>query len=371
MAGAAQQTKFTEKPSILFIDDEPSILMAVRVVFRLGYNVTVTTDGNEALEHLRKQRYHVIVSDQRMPNMTGVQLLEQARQISPNTVRILLTGYSDSDAILSAINDVEVHRFLQKPWDNTKLKQVIDESISLAMTLFDSAPASEPAPPPALAAVPKKSADIIQLPLIGPAETLSANTVAPAESAHKTEHEEEEEVETVLIIDNKPDVYTEAKKGLAGKVHVMHAANMTELFAILAKESVSVIACAFDPQSEADRVFLQMLKKEHPYIIVIAICDSTDSPRLIELINQARIFRFIRKPVSLGLLSRYITSAVHHVKEIKANPILIGKQASEELSDEIKNSAVTLKLRDHFARANQSLSTRFAKFMGIFKAKRV
>ena len=171
MASAAQQMQFAEKPSILFIDDEPSILMAVRVVFRLGYNVTVTTDGNEALEHLRKQRYHVIVSDQRMPNMTGVELLEQARRISPNTVRILLTGYSDSDAILSAINDVEVHRFLQKPWDNAKLKQVIDESISLAMTLFDSAPAHIPESTLAPAAVPKKSADIIQLPLIGPAET--------------------------------------------------------------------------------------------------------------------------------------------------------------------------------------------------------
>src|SRR5205814_895067 len=92
-----------EKPTLLFVDDEPSILTALRVVFRSAYNVTVTTDGFEAIELLKSKKFDVIVSDQRMPSITGVEVLCNARDISPNTVRILLTGYSDTDAILGAI----------------------------------------------------------------------------------------------------------------------------------------------------------------------------------------------------------------------------------------------------------------------------
>src|SRR5262245_48652696 len=96
------------KPSLLFVDDEPSILTALRVVFRTGYEVTITTDGFEAVELLKTKHFDVIVSDQRMPKMTGVELLRHARDLAPNTIRVLLTGYSDTDAILGAINDVEV-----------------------------------------------------------------------------------------------------------------------------------------------------------------------------------------------------------------------------------------------------------------------
>jgi len=84
----------------MFVDDEPTILNALRLAFRSGYDVTVTTDAHEALEILKSKKFHVVVSDQRMPTMTGVEFLSQARDLSPNTIRVLLTGYSDADAII-------------------------------------------------------------------------------------------------------------------------------------------------------------------------------------------------------------------------------------------------------------------------------
>ena len=356
MSNLEQTSPPAEIPSILFIDDEPSILMAVRVVFRKGYQVTVTTDGFEAIELLKTKKFHVVVSDQRMPTITGIEVLKRAKEIAPNTVRILLTGYSDADAIVGAINDVEVHRFLQKPWDNTKLKQVIDSAIELAVSISQGTSQSDSAPVPSLA----KNLEI-------PVVEASPDT-ATAVPAHSSEADDADK-ETVLVVDAKSTLFAQTQTEMADKVNVLHASALLDVFRILEATPVSIVVCAFDVQSEADRTFLQLLKKEHPYIFVIAVCDSTDSTRLIELINQAKVFRFAKKPVGMALLSRYISSALTHVKEVRQNPVLIRKQEAEALSESVAASSSAQLLQGHFSRINQSLTSRFAKFASFFRHK--
>ncbi len=112
---AIKLDRSVKKGRILFIDDEERILSALKSQFRERYHVFTTTDGNKALEFLRKYQMHGIVSDQRMPTMVGVELLRQAKEMQPNSVRILLTGYSDLAAIVGSINDGEVYRFISKP----------------------------------------------------------------------------------------------------------------------------------------------------------------------------------------------------------------------------------------------------------------
>src|SRR5205085_8978248 len=82
---------------------------------------------------------HLIVSDQRMPNMTGVEMLRQAKEMSPNTVRILLTGYSDLASIVGSINDGEVYRFINKPWNNQDIQGVVAEACAIGAELWDVA----------------------------------------------------------------------------------------------------------------------------------------------------------------------------------------------------------------------------------------
>jgi len=341
-----------DKPSLLFVDDEPSILTALRVVFRSAYNVTVTTDGFEAVELLKTKKFDVIVSDQRMPTMTGVELLRHAFDLSPNTIRVLLTGYSDTDAILGAINDVEVHRFLQKPWDNVKLKQTVNEAIELSKSL-----AKTPHPSTTPSEAPKKLADVVPLPTQHRAHPAIDNA-PPLPGGEK---------ETILIVDAKSNLYSQAKSELSSKVDVEHAASITDVFNVLEQKPVCTMVCSFDVQSEADRTFIQMLKKEHPYILVVAVCDSTDSTRLIELINQAKIFRFIKKPVSMSLLSRYVESAIAQAVEVRNNPALIRKHQAEEMTDTVANSVAARQLRDHFNRVNKTLASRLSKFLGFFR----
>ncbi len=125
----------TVKPSLLFVDDERSILTALRTVFRRGYRVSTTTDADEAIRLMKQQRIDVLVCDQRMPHMAGTELMKAAAAVSPSTVRILMTDYADQSTILDALNEVTAHRIVLKPWNDEKIRQVVNESILLAKTL--------------------------------------------------------------------------------------------------------------------------------------------------------------------------------------------------------------------------------------------
>lgn len=120
------------KPRLLFVDDEKRVLNSMRAMFRRDYELYLTTRGDEALKIISERPIDVLVADQRMPLMSGVEVLTAAKKCSPGTVRILLTGYSDLDAIEGAMNDGEVFRFLNKPCAATELRGTIDEAARIA-----------------------------------------------------------------------------------------------------------------------------------------------------------------------------------------------------------------------------------------------
>ncbi len=118
------------KPSILFVDDEPNILRALRRLLRSEpYEIRVTSDPLEAVQQLKDAPPAVVVSDQRMPVMTGVEVLEQGRLHAEDTVRILLTGYADMSAAIEAVNRGGIYAYLTKPWDEQALKTVLRRAI--------------------------------------------------------------------------------------------------------------------------------------------------------------------------------------------------------------------------------------------------
>ena len=104
-----------EKPTVLFVDDEAQIVNLLKIMFRADYEVYSATSGAAALDIIQSRKVDVIVSDQRMPGMTGTELLSKVRRLSPGTMRILLTGYSDLAAMVGSINEGEIFRFISKP----------------------------------------------------------------------------------------------------------------------------------------------------------------------------------------------------------------------------------------------------------------
>jgi len=114
---------------LLLVDDEPNILKALkRLLRRDGYTILLADSGTEALQILELEPVNVIVSDHRMPVMTGIEFLAKVKQTYPDITRIVLSGFSDLDTITEAINEGNIYKFLAKPWDDTQIRTTIQEA---------------------------------------------------------------------------------------------------------------------------------------------------------------------------------------------------------------------------------------------------
>jgi signal transduction histidine kinase len=126
----------TSQFSILYVDDEQHNLNSFKAAFRRHYKILIANSASEALELLKTEIVHLIITDQRMPEMTGVEFLEHALQLYPESIRIILTGFSDVEDIIRAINTGRIYRYITKPWNEQELKMTIDLALeSLALKL--------------------------------------------------------------------------------------------------------------------------------------------------------------------------------------------------------------------------------------------
>ncbi len=110
---------------ILIVDDEPANLRTLARMFRDDYEVLTAASGDEALALLGQHDVALLITDQRMPGMTGIELLKKTVPLRPRMVRIILTGYTDVDALVEAINCGQVYRYVAKPWDNEDLRLTV------------------------------------------------------------------------------------------------------------------------------------------------------------------------------------------------------------------------------------------------------
>ena len=108
-------------PKILCVDDEPNVLDGLNRVLFNYFDVTTATSGKQGLRLMDEQDFYVVVSDMRMPEMNGAQFLSHAKEKSPDTVRLLLTGHSDVDSAIAAVNEGNIFRFLFKPCPEKQL----------------------------------------------------------------------------------------------------------------------------------------------------------------------------------------------------------------------------------------------------------
>lgn len=128
-----ENKKEDKEYTLLIVDDEAANLRSLKQILESEYNILTATDGQEALELIERHPYpeeiQLIISDQRMPNKTGVEFLKETIETIPETVRIILTGFTDIDAIISAINEGQVYKFLAKPIEPKDLKVTIQRAL--------------------------------------------------------------------------------------------------------------------------------------------------------------------------------------------------------------------------------------------------
>lgn len=138
------QQKHIKKYTIMLVDDEAPNLRILNALFRDHYHIVEARDGQEAYDYIREceqpEKISLIISDQRMPGLNGTEFFEKIIPIIPETQRIILTGYTDMNAVLDAINRVQIYKFVLKPFDHQELTMTVEralESFEMRRTLKD------------------------------------------------------------------------------------------------------------------------------------------------------------------------------------------------------------------------------------------
>jgi len=315
----------SDKPKILLVDDEERILRSLSMLLRTQYQIFATSDGHEALKILRQENIHVIISDQRMPIMTGTELLRQARDIAPDTIRILLTGYSDADAALDALNDGEIFRYINKPWGPKELRDTIAQAANIAGSLET----------------------LIPKPLVNAVSALAAE---PEIVVNKRL--------ACLVLDRDEDTYLVVKDILGASHEVFWSQDVGSALNILTSQSIAIMVTELSLGDVDLSSMIKTLKQEHPELLTIILTNFKDTSRLVELINQAQVFRYLPKPVRKGLLGRSIESSIARHRSLQAQPERLQTQVVEAPVDpiqKVETSKVSEFLAQLRARVNRNL----------------
>lgn len=283
------------KPRILLVDDEERILRSLGMLLRMQYQVFATSDGHEALAILKREKIHVLISDQRMPVMTGTELLRQAREIAPDTIRILLTGYADADSALDAVNEGEIFRYINKPWGPKELRDTIAQAVQVALRLEAGAEVAATTSPDATATAPVREPRL-----------------------------------TCLVLDHDVATYEAVKEVLVPAHDVIWRRTIDGALDVLTTKQVAILVTELSLGDEDLSAMLKTLKQEHPELLTIILTCFKDTSRLVELINQAQIYRYLPKPLRKGILGRNIESTLARYRSLRAQPAQVLTQAVEK-----------------------------------------
>lgn len=284
-----------DKAKLLFVDDEVRIVNLLKMMFRSTYDVFTATSGQEAMEIIKSQRIDVIISDQRMPEMLGIELLKNVREASPNTMRILLTGYSDLAAIIGAVNEGEVYRFVNKPWDQEEIKTIVAEASEIAMTIAKSAPA--------------------------PTQPVMS-TAAQPNNAKATSNPKGN---TLLVLDEDPAQREEIMQMFKPEYSVLGAESIEAALKHLEHHNIGVIVSEARVGGQDTGPLLRTLKQHYPLITTVMLTSSADSDLVIKLINQAQIYRFATKPIRHNVVKLAVAAAMKEHHRFCATPLLMAR----------------------------------------------
>ncbi len=295
--------------TVLCVDDEPAILRSLQWLLKKEFDVQVAASGQEALAMVGHDKFDVVISDQRMPGMMGSDLLREVRKVSPRSMRILLTGYSDLQAILRSVNDGEVFRFVNKPWNIKELPGIIANAASIAK--------SHRAPPPE-----------------GGGDDSGFGIGE----------------EFILLIDDDPGMGALISEAVGDEVRVYQVTTLAEAAAAFDDHHVGIILSDTRVANMDTTTMLKVLKQQHPDIVTVVYTATSDAVDVITLINQGQIFRFIPKPVKATMLRQALRAAAHKRLELRANPAagrrhtveVVAEQARQDMFKAIQSSAATV-----------------------------
>lgn len=291
------------RPVVLFVDDEQRILNTMRIMFRRHYEVLTASGGEEALALIKERPVDVLVSDQRMPGMSGFELLREARHVRPGAMRILLTGYSDLNAIVGSINEGEIFRYINKPWANDHLQSVVAQAAETArdITVMDKA----------------------ELLASSPDDHKQAAPQPPV-------RHENEPPPPILLLDDDRESVNHLRGILGDEYELHHASSIDAGLDLLQRHGIGVLVVETEVGGEGVAQLLGLLKQKHPAVVTVVLTGRSDADVAIRLINEGQIYRFLIKPARERMFKLALNSALLRHKTLLGNPNLNKRYQVEE-----------------------------------------
>ena len=279
-----------KKYNILFVDDERRILTALRSIFRRKYNVFLANSGLEALEILGTQSINVIVSDQRMPNMLGHELLSKVHKHHPETMRLLLTGFMDKEAIIETINEGEIYRFINKPWNNDEIYKIIAEAALASEFALNTS---------------QHPQSNTQEPVL---TTINQPTTPMVDQAILMMGSNQELRNQIRYLCRQNDISIYSTQSIPQAIEV-----------VAAKPTIGVTIIELPVDTDGAIQTISLLKEKRPELISIILADETDAETAVALINSGQVFRYLTKPLQTDKLKKTIEQAFIRHNILKEN----------------------------------------------------
>lgn len=306
------------------MDDEPHILRALQWLLKKEFEVVTATSAGEGMRLLQRTDFDVVISDQRMPGITGVEFLREVRKSSPRAVRILLTGYAELDAMVRSVNESEVFRFITKPWDVKALPDLIAEAVSIAN--IDTVVVADETPIESLDFTASISPAVPAAARTAP--TLTVSAAAPSEPAAIAASVGRR----VLVMDDDPIVHQAIDEVFGGGEQVLHSYSLAEAIKYLNEYPIGVIVSDFKVGKMDATRLIRMMKGEHPEIISVVFSAVQDAEYVVKLINEGQVYRFIPKPFKPSFIKLIIGSALKRHVQLLKNPELVSRFKVETVS---------------------------------------
>jgi CheY-like chemotaxis protein len=265
------------RPVVVCIDDDPPVLAAIRRLLRREpYEVITTLDPQRVLELMRERPIHLIVADQRMPQMAGTELLKRVRELSPSTIGVILTGHADLSDIAGAMNDGAVDRLIRKPWSDEEFRRMIRELLAVGRTSGVESPAQVGTGAPGLG---------------GGASNLPAATVKHLECRGQTPASLLMEISEVLYAPEGPPhrlvIVFEHLPDLAGSLNVL----MTELVRLIVRSGAR--AALVDGSGTAG-TFLELVGGRLPVVVYLSASEMSAPKKLLVVEDHLENLEYLK-----------------------------------------------------------------------------
>ncbi|MDX2129272.1 MAG: response regulator [Chloroherpetonaceae bacterium] len=273
-----------QKGRLLIVDDEEYMLQTLTYLFE-EFTIFKASNGFDAIQILEKNKdIDVIISDQRMPKMTGSEFLAKAKVMSPNTTRILLTGYSDLDATISSVNNGEIFRYIMKPWNRERLISTVELGIEYSRNARSKA--VEATKERINHQFQNEKLDVIH----SPSKVLDS-------SIKKIKPE-------IVFIDQNPKHLSAFQELLSSNFSLHSFTSALQAYEVIVQRPISILVTeVFSGDSGFQfNDFIGAVKYTHPHLVIIILTDSQDAEVAMKLVNQVNIYKYLIKPFKRSYL---------------------------------------------------------------------